>query len=111
MERLPQEVINNIGSFCDFHLDEIKIWYGGRPRRNVSSVSRLFAVNFYDSILKQKLARMPISSAPIWRMLYTNIEFWECRQHDENWWQSTGDASDEDFWKQVTPRLPVIPVP
>ena len=94
MERLPQGVFDIIGSYCDFALDEIKIWPAGRPRRNVSSVSRAFAANFYDSILKQKLACMPMCSAPIWRMLQNNIELCECRlEHDEN----LVDPSDEDF--------------
>ena len=61
MERLPQGVFDIIGSFCDFALDEIKIWPAGRPRRNVSSVNKLFAANFYDSILKQKLTCMELS--------------------------------------------------
>jgi len=103
MERLPQGVFDIIGSYCNFARDDIEYFLAGtRHRRNVSSVNKIFAANFYDSILKQKLAQMPISSAPIWCMLYTNQEFGEYRQP---WWQSTGDASDEDiaeydFWCQ-----------
>ena len=78
MERLPQGVLDIIGSYCDFALDEIKIWPAGRPRRNVSSVNKLFATNFYDSILKQKLACMPMESAPIWCMLVNNMTALEC---------------------------------
>ena len=93
MERLPPEMFDNIGSFCDFALDEIKIWPGGRPRRNVSSVSRAFAANFYDSILKQKLACMPMHSAPIWRMLTDNVWDLELRLQNFKVW----DDEDEEF--------------
>ena len=65
MERLPPEAFDNIGSFYDFALDEIKIWPAGRPRRNVSSVNKIFAANFYDRILRQKLACMQMCSVPI----------------------------------------------
>ena len=67
MERLPQGVFDIIGSFCDFALEDNEIWPAFdeyRHRRNVSSVSRAFAVNFYDSIVKQKLACMPMCSVP-----------------------------------------------
>jgi len=102
MERLPQGVFDIIGSYCDFALDEIKIWPAGRPRRNVSSVNKIFAANFYDSILKQKLACMPMCSAPIWRMLENNKEFCECRlEHDENLVDpSDEDFAEFDFWSQ-----------
>ena len=93
MERLPPEVFDNIGSFCDFALDEIKIWPAGRPRRNVSSVSRAFAANFYDSILKQKLACMPMHSVPIWRMLTDDV--WDLELRLNNF--KVRDDEDEEF--------------
>ena len=93
MERLPQGVFDIIGSYCDFSLDEIKIWPAGRPRRNVSSVNKLFAANFYDSILKQKLACMPMHSAPIWRMLTDNVWDLELRLQNFKVW----DDEDEEF--------------
>ena len=94
MERLPPEVFDNIGSFCDFALDEIKIWPAGRPRRNVSSVNKLFAANFYDSMLKQKLACMEMKSAPIWRMLVNNMTALECIL--EELYEAHGDS--ESHW-------------
>ena len=92
MERLPPEVFDNIGSFCDFALDEIKIWPAGRPRRNVSSVSRAFAANFYDSILKQKLECMPMHCAPIWCVMAENVWELEVRLESYKVW----DAEDEE---------------
>ena len=93
MERLPQGVFDIIGSFCDFALDEIKIWPAGRPRRSVSSVNKIFAANFYDSILNQEL--LPIWKALIWRMLVKNVEYWECilEHHEDFVKRSGGDAS------------------
>ena len=93
MERLPQGVFDIIGSYCDFSLDEIKIWPAGRPRRNVSSVNKFFAANFYDSILKQKLACMPICSVPIWCVLTDNVWDSELRLGNFKVW----DAEDEEF--------------
>ena len=93
MERLPQGVFDIIGSFCDFALDEIKIWPAGRPRRNVSSVSRAFAANFYDSILKQKLAVMPMRSVPVWCVLTWNV--WDLELRLENF--KVWDDEDEEF--------------
>ena len=93
MERLPQGVFDNIGSFCDFALDEIKIWPAGRPRRNVSSVSRAFAAKFYDSILIQKLECMPMHCAPIWCVLTDNL--WDLNLRLENF--KVWDAEDEEF--------------
>ena len=106
MERLPPEVFDNIGSFCDFALDEIKIWPAGRPRRNVSSVSRAFAANFYDSILKQKLACMPMHSVPIWCVLAENVWDLELRLENLTVWDDEDEEEldyllDEfNFWNQ-----------
>ena len=93
MERLPQGVFDIIGSYCDFSLDEIKIWPAGRPRRNVSSVNKLFAANFYDSILKQKLAVMPMRSVPIWCVLTEHVWDLELRLGNFKVW----DDEDEEF--------------
>ena len=104
MERLPPEVFDTIGSFCDFALDEIKIWPGGRPRRKVSSISRAIAANFYDSILKQTLACMELSwkTVPIWGVMTDKA--WELRLHLESIskWEDE-ECIDElyeewDFW-------------
>ena len=101
MQRLSPGVFDNIGSFCDLALDEIKIWPAGRPRRNVSSVNKIFAANFYDSILKQKLACMPMSEVPIWRMLVKNIEYWEyILEHDEDFVILDEHFEEFDFWSQ-----------
>ena len=102
MERLPQEVFSNIGSFCDFSLDESK--YGGRPRRNVSPVSRLFAVNFYDSILKQKLACMPMCSVPIWCVLAENVWDLQLRLDGFKVW----DDEDEELLDYLLEELKFI---
>ena len=104
MERLPQGVFDIIGSYCDFALDEIKIWPAGRPRRNVSSVNKLFAENFYDSILKQKLACMPMESVPIWRRMVALRDGWECiielhEVHGDPFSEFHMNAHEEyDFW-------------
>ena len=102
MERLPQGVFDIIGSFCDFALDEIKIWPAGRPRRNVSSVNKLFATNFYDSILKQKLACMPMHSVPIWCVLSENVWDVELRLENKTVWDDEDeeelDYLLEEFW-------------
>ena len=93
MQRFPPEVFDNISSFVDFGLDELKIWPAGRPRRNVSSVSRAFAANFYDSILKQKLECMPMHSVPIYCVLAENV--WDLDLRLENF--KVWDAEDEEF--------------
>ena len=96
MERLPPDVFDIIGSYCDFALDGIISWPAFdeyRHRRNVSSVNKIFAANFYDSILKQKLACMPMHSAPIWRMLTDNV--WDLELRLQNF--KVRDDEDEDF--------------
>ena len=102
MERLPPEVFDNIGSFCDFALDEIKIWPAGRPRRNVSSVNKLFAANFYDSILKQKLTCIGLGKAvPIWCRMVANRDGWECiLEHHEDYAILDEHFEEYDFWSQ-----------
>ena len=102
MERLPHGVFDIIGSYLVFAEDDSIFWdrEAGRPCRDVSSVNKVFAAKFYDSILNQK--RFTIGQAPIWRMLVNNIEYWECRlEHDEDLVDpSDEDFAEFDFWSQ-----------
>ena len=101
MERLPQEVFDNIGSYLVFAWDDSKFWdrEAGRPCRDVSSVNKLFAATFYDSILNQIL--LPIWKAPIWCMLVDNMNHWECiLEHHEDFVLLDEHFEEFDFWSR-----------